>query len=59
MDQPNSIVIIVDIHGENTAWEYISFASQISKESGYEGFTAVPDRVWLQAEDVFAWQINF
>ena len=44
--------------GENTAGEYISFANQMAKASGYDGFSAVPDRVWLEAEATFPWKLD-
>ncbi len=44
---------------ENTALEYIQFASERAKEAGYNGFTAVPDTIWLEAEAEFSWQYDF
>lgn len=44
---------------ENTALEYIQFASQQAREAGFSGFDAIPDQIWLEAEAAFPWQYDF
>jgi len=44
---------------ENTALEYIQFASDRAIKAGYNGFSAVPDTIWLEAEAAFPWRYEF
>jgi predicted phosphodiesterase len=44
---------------ENTALDYILFASQKARKAGLDGFRAIPDDIWLAAESDFAWQYDF
>jgi predicted phosphodiesterase len=44
---------------ENTAYEYIIFASQKAQAAGLSGFNAIPDHIWLAAEADFPWQYEF
>lgn len=44
---------------QNTALEYILFASRRAKDAGFDGFTAIPDEIWLAAEADFTWQYDF
>lgn len=44
---------------ENTALSFIRFASKMAKEAGFDGFTAIPDEIWLEAEAAFPWQYHF
>ena len=45
--------------GTNTAMDYINFAFQRAQKAGYGNLAAVPDEIWLSAEDSFPWQCNF
>lgn len=44
---------------ENTALDYIEFASQRAVDAGYEGFSVIPDQIWLEAEADFPWRYQF
>ena len=44
---------------ENTALDYLEFASQRAVDAGYRGFSAIPDQIWLEAEDAFPWRYQF
>jgi predicted phosphodiesterase len=44
---------------ENTALDYIEFASQRAVDAGYEGFSVIPDQIWLEAEAAFPWRYQF
>jgi hypothetical protein len=45
--------------GENTALDYIEFASKQAQEAGIASFTAIPDEIWLAAEAEFPWKYDF
>jgi putative phosphoesterase len=44
---------------ENTPLAYILFAWDKAQAAGFDGFTAVPDEVWLASEAIFPWQYDF
>lgn len=44
---------------ENTALDYIVFARERAQAAGFDGFTAIPDEVWLGLEASFPWQYDF
>jgi predicted phosphodiesterase len=44
---------------ENTALDYIEFASRKAQEAGFRKFDAIPDQIWLEAEASFPWQYDF
>ena len=44
---------------ENTALAYILFAWDKAQAAGFDGFTAIPDEVWLESEAIFPWQYDF
>ena len=43
---------------ENTALDYILFASQKAQEAGFIGLNAIPDQIWLEAESAFPWKYD-
>jgi len=45
--------------GENIALDFILFALAKASEAGYDGVSAVPDEIWLAAEETFPWKLDF
>ena len=43
---------------ENTALAYILFAREKAQAAGFDGFTAIPDEVWLESEAIFPWRYD-
>jgi len=44
--------------GENTGWGFICYAFYLAAEAGYTDLDAVPDAVWLAAEETFPWTVT-
>ncbi len=44
--------------GENTAWDFILYAFDKAREAGFGQVEAVPDAIWLDAEETFNWQYD-
>jgi putative phosphoesterase len=44
--------------GENTAFHYILHAFEKAREAGYENPEAVPDEIWLAAEESYPWRLD-
>lgn len=44
--------------GENTAWGFIGYAYYLAENAGYINLKAVPDEVWLAAEETYPWAVE-
>jgi len=44
--------------GENTAWDFILYAFKKAREAGFDKIQAVPDAIWLGAEETFDWKLD-
>jgi len=44
--------------GENTAWDFILYTFEKAREAGFDKIEAVPDAIWLGAEETFDWKLD-
>jgi predicted phosphodiesterase len=44
--------------GENTGWGFIAYAFYLAEQAGHKNLEAVPDAVWLAAEETYPWHFE-